>query len=35
MRTITVVTEPEEKPGRLQLAIMAWQRQLVKQQNAA
>ena len=35
MRTITVVTEPEEKPGRLQLAMMAWQRQLVKQQNAA
>ena len=35
MRTITVVTEPEEKPGRLQLAVVAWQRQLVEQRNAA
>lgn len=33
MLTTTTVTQPMEKPSRLLLAIMAWQRQLVEQRN--
>jgi hypothetical protein len=32
MATTTAVTQPNEKPGRLLLAIMAWQRQLMEKQ---
>ena len=28
MTTTMIVTQPNEKPGRLLLAIMAWQREL-------
>jgi hypothetical protein len=33
MRTITAVTEPVERPSRLLLAIMAWQRLLADRQK--
>jgi hypothetical protein len=34
LTTSTTVTHPMEKPGRLLLAIMAWQRQLVEQRQS-
>jgi hypothetical protein len=34
MPTTMIVTQPKEKPGRLLLAIMAWQRELAEKQNA-
>ena len=34
MPTTSAVTQNLEKPGRLLLAIMAWQRQLAAQQKA-
>jgi hypothetical protein len=33
MRLIEAATQSAEKPGRLLLAIMAWQRQLADRQN--
>ena len=30
MLASTQLTRPDEKPGRLQLAIMEWQRQLIE-----
>jgi hypothetical protein len=35
MLEYTVRTEPIEKPGRLQLAILEWQRQLVDKARMA
>lgn len=34
MDAMTRVTKPAEKPGRLQLAILQWQRQLLAQRQA-
>ena len=34
MDALTRVTQQAEKPGRLQLAIVEWQRQLIAQREA-
>lgn len=34
MEALTRVTQQTEKPGRLQLAIIAWQRQLIAKPEA-
>jgi hypothetical protein len=34
MNPITRVTQQPEKPGRLQLAIIGWQRQLITKREA-
>jgi hypothetical protein len=34
MDRLTRITQQPEKPGRLQLAIVEWQRQLVERQGA-
>jgi len=34
MATLTRITQQTEKPGRLQLAIVEWQRQLIEKREA-
>jgi len=34
MYASTRITQPAEKPGRLQLAIIEWQRQLIEKRDA-
>ena len=34
MATLTRITQQTEKPGRLQLAIVEWQRQLIAKREA-
>jgi hypothetical protein len=34
MDTLKRITQPAEKPGRLQLAIVEWQRQLIAKREA-